>query len=153
MSDRIDELGHRTDVVLVTFTDPTKLAAYRQANDLPLPILIDHRREAYRAFGLGRGSRRRIYGIQATRRYLELFRDGWQERPRAAAGQRRLPDAGWFRELLRPSEDTLQLGGDFLVDAEGRLAYGFWGQGPDDRPTVDELITAARHASIDPEPG
>ena len=50
--------------------------------------------------------------------------------------------AGGFGSLRRPTEDTLQLGGDFVVAEDGTLRYGFWGEGPDDRPTVDELIEA-----------
>lgn len=135
MSDRLSELGQDTEVVLITFTTKENLGWYQEANEVPFPILVDRDRAGYRAFGLGRGSTGRIYGWRATRRYLELFR---------SAGPGRRPDAAWLRELLRPSEDTLQLGGDFVVDADGSLAYGFWGEGPDDRPTVDELIEAVR---------
>jgi hypothetical protein len=41
-----------------------------------------------------------------------------------------------------PSEDTLQLGGDFIVDPEGRVAYAYRSAGPDDRPSVDDLLAA-----------
>ena len=124
MSDRLDDIGEATDVVLITFTDPSSLAAYSRTNDLPFPILIDPDRAAYQAFGLGRGTIARMYGWRAARRYLEIFRtDG-------------------VGGLRRPTEDTLQLGGDFIIGADGTLAYGFWGDGPDDRPSVDELIAA-----------
>lgn len=135
MRDRLSELGQDTEVALITFTTKENLGWYQEANEVPFPILVDPDRSGYRAFGLGRGSTGRIYGWKATRRYLELFR---------SAGANRRPDAAWLRELLRPSEDTLQLGGDFVVDTDGNLAYGFWGEGPDDRPTVDELIEAVR---------
>ena len=124
MRDRLDEVGDDMDVVLVTFTSPTNLEWYAAVNGPISPILIDRERSAYRAFGLGRGSIRRVYGWRAARRYFELFRSG------------RLH--GW----TKPTEDTLQLGGDFIVDATGVLVYGHWGLGPDDRPSVDELIAA-----------
>ncbi len=124
MSDRLYELGQETDVVLVTFTDPANLAYYRSTNDIPFPILLDPSRRAYRAFGLGRGSVARIYGWRAARRYWEILRtDG-------IAG------------LRYPTEDTLQLGGDFVIAPDGTLAWGFWGEGPDDRPDVNELVAA-----------
>lgn len=124
MRDRLAELGDNTEIVLVTFTDPSNLEAYRSAHELPFPILVDPDRDAYRAFGLGRGSIARIYGWKAARRYFEIFRsDG-------------------LSGLARPTEDTLQLGGDFVVGPDGSLVYGFWGEGPDDRPDVDELIAA-----------
>ena len=125
--DRLVDFG-ATGVVLVTFTEQRYLARYATEHDLPFPVLADPDRAAYRAFGLGRGSVARVWGWKAARRYLEIFRaDG---------------SAGW----RRPTEDTLQLGGDFVVDPAGNLAYGYWGEGPDDRPTVDELIDAVRSA-------
>ncbi len=126
MSDRLDELGESTTVVLVTFTDPDNLDDYRDTNSVPFPILIDPDRSAYRAYGLGRGSIRRVWGWRAARRYLEIIRNGG------------------LRDLHRPTEDTLQLGGDFVVAPDGILAWGFWGEGPDDRPSVDDLIVEVR---------
>jgi hypothetical protein len=122
VSDRLTELGDTTDVVLITFTNAENLAAYTARNELPFPILIDRGRAAYRAFGLGRGSFARVWGWRAGRRYLEILR------------------ADGLSGLRRPEEDTLQLGGDFVVGPNGVLEYGFWGEGPDDRPSVDELI-------------
>ncbi len=124
MRDRLEELGDDTKVVLATFTDPANLVEYAQVNDLPFPILIDTDRTAYRAFGLGRGSIARIWGWKAGKRYFELLRD------EGISG------------LRRPTEDTLQLGGDFVVGPDGSLVYGFWGEGPDDRPSVDDLVHA-----------
>ncbi len=124
MGDRLDELGANTEVALVTFTAPESLADYLDRNDLPFPVLRDSERDTYRMFGLGRGTIRRIWGWRAGLRYLELFREnrlhGWQ----------------------RATDDTLQLGGDFVIAPDGTLAWGFWGDGPDDRPDVDELIAA-----------
>ncbi len=124
--DRLDEFGQHTSVVLVTFTDAAELARYATEHDLPFPVLADPERDAYRAFGLGRGSVARVWGWRALRRYAVIFREDG------------------FTGLRRPTEDTLQLGGDFVVDPAGILTYGFWGDGPDDRPTVDALLTATR---------
>ena len=124
MRDRLDELGAETRVALVTFTDPANLAGYLASNELPFPVLVDPDRAAYRAYGLGRGSTARIWGWRAARRYLQLLRvDG-------------------VGRLHRPTEDTRQLGGDFVVGPDGRLVFGFWGAGPDDRPSIDELVAA-----------
>ncbi|MGI9597470.1 MAG: AhpC/TSA family protein [Acidimicrobiales bacterium] len=133
VSERLEELGDNTDVVLITFTKPENLSGYQRANDLPFPILVDPDRSAYRAFGLGRGSAARVYGLRAARRYWDILRSGDPTGPDRFTG---------LRDLVRPAEDPLQLGGDFLVGPDGRLAYGFWGQGPDDRPSVEELIAA-----------
>lgn len=129
MRERLDELGDNTVVALITFTDPESLIGYSKQHNLGFPVLTDRNRDAYRAFGLGRGSITRVYGWNALRRYIEIFR------------------SNGFAGLRRPTEDTLQLGGDFVVDANGTLVYGFWGDGPDDRPTADELINAVTQAS------
>lgn len=117
----------------MTFTDQRKLARYRSDNDLPFPVLVDPDRQAYRAFGLGRGSVARIYGWKAAKRYVEIYR------------------TEGLANLRRPEEDSLQLGGDFVIAPDGTLAYGFWGQGPDDRPAVDELIKAVSNLNTQPD--
>jgi len=114
------------------FTAAEHLPAYSTDHGLPFPVLTDPHRVAYERFGLGRGSVARVWGLRAGRRYLDVLRaDG-------LAGVRR---------MRRPTEDTLQLGGDFVIGADGTLVYGFWGEGPDDRPPVDDLIAAAKCAA------
>ena len=126
MRDRLTELGEATTVALITFTDARNLTAYTKRNELPFPVLVDPDRSTYRAFGLGRGTVWRVWGIKAAMRYLQILRtDG-------------------LSGLRRPTEDTLQLGGDFIISPDGTLAYGFWGDGPDDRPSVDQLVDAVR---------
>lgn len=116
-------------VVLVTFTDPANLVAYTNRNELPFPILVDAERAVYRAYGLGRGTVARMYGWRSARRYWELYRqNGPLDRQRA-------------------TEDTLQLGGDFVIGPDGTLTYGFWGAGPDERPSVDDLIEAVHRTA------
>ncbi len=124
MSDRLEQLGDDTAVALITFTDPDNLVEYSARTRFPFPILTDPDRRSYAAYGLGRGSIGRVWGPAAARRYLQIFREGG------------------IGGLARPIEDTLQLGGDFVIDPQGLLAYGYWGAGPDDRPSVDELVAA-----------
>lgn len=126
MRDRLDDLGSRTAVALVTFSDVGSIHDYLRRHDLPFPVLVDANRASYRSYGLGRGSLTRVWGIRAARRWIELLREGG------------------VGAMGRPTEDTLQLGGDFVIDSEGRLAWGFWGEGPDDRPAVDELVDAVK---------
>ncbi|MCP3934161.1 MAG: redoxin domain-containing protein [Actinomycetia bacterium] len=122
MRERFADLGSDTDVVLITFTKPERLSAYRDMNDLPFTMLIDKHRRTYHSYGLARGSFRDVWGWKAAKRYCEIIRqDG-------------------LRNLRRPEEDTRQLGGDFAVGPDGVLVYGFWGEGPHDRPSVDDLV-------------
>ena len=127
MRDRLADFGADTCVALVTFTDPELVTAYQVTHEFPFPVLSDPDRATYRAYGLDRGSLTRVWGWRALRRYVEIFRsEGF----------------GAVRALQRPAEDTRQLGGDFVIGPDGRLAYGFWGEGPHDRPSVDELVAA-----------
>ena len=111
-------------MVLVTFTEPDQLQAYVGRNDLAFPVVMDHDRSAYRAYGFGRGSVARVWGLKSARRYVEILRrDG-------TSG------------LDKPVEDTRQLGGNIVIAPDGTLEWGFWGKGPGERPTVDELVAA-----------
>ena len=122
--DHRDELGSEVEIVVVAFTQIDNLERYAKVNDVAFQLLIDPERRVYQAYGLGRGTRRRVYGWRSARRYFQIYRDRG------------------FADMHRATEDTLQLGGDFVIDAQGLLTYGFWGAGPDDRPAVTELIAA-----------
>ena len=124
----MEEFPEGTRVVLITFTDRVHLERYHRRVHLPFPVLMDPERDSYRAYSLGRATRRRVWSPAVIRRYLQLLRQGQ-------------------RDLQRPTEDVLQLGGDFVVDPDGRLAYVFRSEGPDDRPSVETLIEAAAAAA------
>jgi hypothetical protein len=89
-------------------------------------VLVDPTRAVYRAYGLGRGSVRKVWGPKTWWAYAKLIGRG--------------------RHFQLPTEDTLQLGGDFVVGRDGRLVYVFRSDDPDDRPTVDDLLVAVRNA-------
>lgn len=132
MRDRSDELGD-AEVAVVTFSRQRTLRGYRGRLGLACAVLADEDRAAYRAYGLGRGPWWRVYGPTTVRRYAELVRSQGSAGLRAA--------------LTAPGhDDTLQLGGDFVVGRDGRLMYVFRSEGPDDRPDVDELVTAVARA-------
>ncbi len=124
--DRLDEL-RPAEVVLITFSEQHRLRAYKELLRLPFPILSDTDRLFYRSFGLGRASLLRLYSPTTLRMYARLLRKG--------------------RRIQRPVEDTHQLGGDFLIDAEGKIAWQHQSLGPDDRPDVSELIAQTRFLS------
>ena len=123
MSDRLAEFGG-APVALITFTKPRNLRGFRRRLGLAYPVLADETRAVYRAYGLPRGSWWRVWGVNSVRAYGRLLRRG--------------------RRLERPRGDTLQLGGDFVVDRDGRVAYVYRSRGPDDRPSVDDLLDAVR---------
>ena len=125
MRDRLDEFGD-AHVAAITFAEPEHLAAHRDHLELPFPLLADPDREIYRRFELGRGSVRAIWSLGTMRMYARLLHQG--------------------RKLRRPTQDTRQLGGDFVIGRDGRLATAFRPASPDDRPTVDALVAAVAAA-------
>ena len=87
---------------------------------LPFAVLVDRTRQSYRDYGLTRAPWWRVWLDPAVyAAYWRLLRAG--ERLRAGG------------------EDVRQLGGDFIVDRAGRLAY-VRPQWRDDRPAVGELL-------------
>ena len=129
VSDRLDEFGPNVSVALVSFSSRNDLGDYATKNRIAFPILLDPNREAYGKFGLGRGTIRRIYSLRSAQKYVQIFREHGLSR------------------VGRPTEDTLQLGGSFVIDAAGVLRYGYWASGPDDQPSIDSLVAAAQRAN------
>jgi peroxiredoxin len=121
--DRLGEFGDAA-VVVIAFSAPEHVAAYQRERLAPLTVLIDRQCVAYRAYGLGRGAVWRVWGPKVWWAYLRLIRSG--------------------RRFRWPTDDTLQLGGDFVVGRDGRLQYVFRSADPDDRPSVDDLVAAVR---------
>lgn len=118
----------------MSFTDTGSLRRYAESHRLRFPVLSDPDRTTYRRYGFERGAFARVWGVRAWARYVGLLR-----RRRSAM----------LRRVGRPIEDTLQLGGDVVIGPDGRLSWGHWGAGPDDRPSVDTLIEAVRTARAD----
>jgi AhpC/TSA antioxidant enzyme len=125
---RLDALG---TAVFVAFDEPDRLrGSLVQGLEVPYPVLVDRDRSAYRAWGLGRASVVRIWGDPAVWRFYAA---------ELARGAR----------LRRPGTDTFQLGGDFIVDPAGVVAYSR-PQQRDDRPPVGELLRELKHAAQTP---
>jgi hypothetical protein len=125
-------LGLRTELerlgvtlVAVGFSPPAGLAtlAHHIGWLPPLRFCSDEQRLVYERLGLGRAARGRLF-TPGTRAVY------------AAAAER-----GVVAE--RPDEDVRQLGGDALVMA-GVARLTFRPSSPDDRPSIDELLAAAR---------
>lgn len=125
MRDHLDRLGDAA-VAVITFSQWQELAAYRDRLALPFPVLSDPDRTQYRAFGLGRGTYREVYGLGTIRLYTRLIRRG--------------------RRFRLPDQDTLQLGGDAVIGRDGRLRYVYRSRSPDTRPAVADLVAAVERA-------
>jgi alkyl-hydroperoxide reductase/thiol specific antioxidant family protein len=124
--ERLEAAG--ATALFVAFDEPALLRRTLLAGlELPYPLLVDRDRRAYAAWGLGRASALKIWADpRVWVRYLHAVAGG--ERP------------------TRFGSDTLQLGGDFVVDSAGLLAYAR-PQHTDDRPPVAVLLAAVEEAT------
>jgi hypothetical protein len=124
VSEHLNELGDSLPAV-VTFTDdPARQAAYGPHLGIDFPILADPERALYGLFGAGRGTWSRVWSPGTLAMYARLLVRG--------------------RRLQIPTDDTRQLGADALLDASGRLQRLWLPDGPDDRPAIDDIVTAVR---------
>jgi hypothetical protein len=116
-------------VVLITFTRPRNLRGFSRGLALAYPVLADETRAVYHVYGLQHGSSWwRVWGLNSARAYSRLFRQD--------------------RHLERPTGDTLQLGGEFVVDRDGRLAMR---TGPEVLTTVPRWTISSTGALEQPD--
>ncbi len=109
----------------MSFAPAGLLDAYRRELGVDVELYSDPDRAAYGAFGFGRTSVARAWlHPRVWARYAQLLARG--RRPR------------------RPGEDTLQLGGDVVTGADGRVRWVYRSAGPEDRPSLGELVAALR---------
>ena len=120
---RRTELDHAR-VLCVTFVEPPLLAAYERELALDgIDFYSDPARALYGALGFERASFARVWLHPAVwARYAALIARGRRPHP--------------------PGQDVYQLGGDAVLDAGGRLRWVYGSAGPEDRPTVHQLLAA-----------
>jgi hypothetical protein len=126
MSEEVETAPGR--IACITFAEPPMLAAFQERLGLSFPLLADPSRQVYAAFGFGRGSVARVW----------LHPKVWARYARLLVAGRRTKPTG---------EDTLQLGGNVVLDAGGRVRWIYRGAGPDDRPDPKVVIEELRRAS------
>jgi hypothetical protein len=112
-------------VCVVTFDAGPLAMAYVRETQLKWPLLVDHERTLYKAYGMQRGSWWNVAGPASIRVYLKLIGRG--------------------RRLKRPGSDVRQLGGDVLIDPDGIVRIHHVGSGPADRPDVSELMQSVEN--------
>jgi hypothetical protein len=125
VSSRIEEFPADLHVAVVTFTDQPYLSQYRQQLGIDFAFVSDPRKRAYEAFGFRRAPWWKVWGPQGILAWLRAMRSGQHG-------------------VRRPNEDTLQLGGDVVIDAAARVVAIFRPTGSHDRPSIETLIDAAR---------
>jgi len=113
-------------LAVVSQSTAKSLATFHRWNAKPYPILGDPERRLYRAFGLERTRLVEFLKPRVLWRYLRLLFTGTKLRS------------------VYGSEDMLQLGGDFLLAADGSILFGHASRESTDRPSVEQLLAAVR---------
>ena len=108
-----------TNVVTVSFDTVYWSNVWLQETKSPFPFLVDAERAAYRAYGL-ESSTLRAWSVANLWYYAK------------AIAQK--------RETYGKRGNTNQLGGDFIIDANGiiQLAHPSWE--PTDRPSIEKIL-------------
>ena len=115
---------HGIRVLVVTFEDQAAAVEYVTDTGVRWPILVDDRRELYRAYGLQRAKWFHLVGPRMLIAYAkEVFRGTFPRRSVA---------------------DTAQQGGDVLIDRDGLVRFHHVGAGSGYRPTVAQILEARR---------
>jgi hypothetical protein len=114
------------NLVVVTFDSAVIARGYADRTGIVWPLLLDDQRQLYRAYGMEQGGMWDVWGWSSWMTYAKLLWKG--------------------RKLQPPTGDTRQLGGDVIVDPHGIVRLHWIGSGPADRPSVEFLLEAIRHA-------
>ena len=123
--DHAEELTRRgARVLVVSFADVRQLDGFSKHLKLPFDIASDPDHRAYKDYGL----------------LVADFFDVWH--PKVALKYAALMLKGRRPKFAPKSEDLSQLGGDFVIDGDGQIAYSFISRRADHRPDVKELVSA-----------
>lgn len=112
----------QTDIVTISFEAAWRAEIWLEETGSPFPLWLDPDRTAYHAFGLQR-SFWRSWGPKNLWYYA-----------------RRLGRNG--RKPIKGKTDTHQLGGDFILEPDGKVLLAYRSHDPTDRPAVRLLLDA-----------
>ena len=109
----------KTNVVIISFGSPYNAQLWEKETQSKFTLLLDPERNAYRAYGLER-SMLRSWGLNTFLTYSRLMLSG--------------------RKWRGIQGDSSQLGGDFIVNANGIIRLAYYSRDPSDRPSVNQLL-------------
>jgi alkyl hydroperoxide reductase subunit AhpC len=121
LRDKEDALNRQNvKVVVVTFENDFLARCYVEDTALTWPIFVDSTREVYKGYGMLSASFWDVWGFKTWRVYFKELLKGIK--PKKSEG------------------DIYQSGGDVLIDPEGIVRLHHIGQGPADRPSVEQIL-------------
>ncbi len=118
--DKFHNLG--VQIKVVSFAPAQSLESYLLQFSWKFDLFSDPGRQIYKLFGLGRAKPWKIFHPRTVIKFVKLVLKG--------------------TKIQKSKEDEFQMGGDFLIDASGHLRYIFRSETPDDRPSVEQLLSA-----------
>ncbi len=129
MIERREEIAALGEVVLIAYDEQSLLEAKMlKGIDVPYRLLIDSKKRVYAEWGLGRtGLMGAMLSPGLNWRYLKLLLQG--------------------ERFLGVAPDMFQLGGDFVIDAEGKVVFAHRMRNSGDRAEVTDLIAALSKAA------
>ncbi len=112
-----------TNVVVISFGTEYWARAWLEETNSPFPLLLDPKRQSYKAYKLEK-SILHSWGWNNIRYHIRAIFKGekW-------SGYR---------------GDMNQLGGNFIVDAQGIIQFAYPSRDPTDRPSLKKLLTVLR---------
>lgn len=116
--DRLVDSGIKT--LLVTFDSRELALDYAEATKLEWPIIVDTKRQLYRAYGIPRATLWTLIKPAVTWNYMVTMFQGY--RPG------------------KPGCDLRQLGGNVLIDPNGIVRFNHVSTDPHDRPTAEYIL-------------
>ncbi len=112
------------EVVAIGMGWPEAAADFRDKHDIPFPVLLDRKKESYRALQLSRGGFTELYGPKVAARAVGSMLRG--------------------NAQTLPKQDYRQLGGTVVVAAGGDLRYVHRAGDASDNAPIDEVLAALR---------
>ena len=123
-TDELQQLG--TEVLLVSFSSVGYARRWIEETCAPFCLLLDRERQVYHTYGLG-SSLLRSWSLKIVWSYVKLMHAG--------------------RKWRGIQGNSTQMGGDFIVDAEGIVRLAYRSEDPTDRPPVERLMSILRRIS------
>lgn len=112
-----------TRVLIITFGSLPGAQTWLEETCSPFRLLLDPERIVYQAYGLER-SLLRSWNLHTIWTYVKLLVAG--------------------RKWRGVQGDSAQLGGDFIIDSQGKIHLAYHSYDPADRPSVQDLLAILR---------
>lgn len=102
---------------------PAAAADFRDTHEVPFPVLVDRKKETYRALQIQRGNVWEVAGPSV-----------WLRTVRSLVTGRGID--------IRAKQDPFQLGGVIVADKGGEILYSYRSKSSSDNPPTGEVIAA-----------